>query len=109
MRAYPGSEQGEESTPVRFRKVIKDAENEEGPYMRAAALLKGIAGANVFSDRNRSLSLVISVLFLWNNGLEVGAKDGKLLAQVLENHGLYSRSEIAEYLETGDIDDGRLP
>lgn len=109
LEDYPDKKRGELHSPIKFKEVIEEAKSKGGVYEAAAVFFKEIGRKHVYKDGNTSLALVITKIFLKNNGKEFKPEEGQLLGRVINNHGLYDHQEIVEYLRTGEIDEQRLP
>ena len=109
LEDYPDKRTGKRHRPVNFEKVIEAAREQESIYNAAAVFFKEIGREHIYEDGNTSLALVITKIFLHNNGKEFKPEEGELLGRVINNHGLYDHKEIVRYLRTGEIDEQKLP
>lgn len=109
LEDYLDKKEGEYHSPIKFREVIEEAKGKDGVYEAAAVFFKEIGREHVYKDGNTSLALLITKIFLQNNGKEFKPEEGQLLGRVINNHGLYDHQEITQYLRTGEIDEQRLP
>lgn len=109
LEDYPNKKEGRYHSPIKFEEVVEEAKSKEDAYEAAAVFFKEIGREHVYKDGNTSLALLITKIFLQNNGKEFKPEEGKLLGRVINNHGLYDHQEIVKYLRTGEINEQRLP
>ena len=90
------------------QEVIEPAANHDDPYHRAATLLWKIESAHVFEDANKRTAWTVTRAYLRRNGIEPPADDD-VVERVVRRAGKFDVSELAIWLETGEIDESRLP
>ena len=105
----PSKYPGVKTSVVLLDEILREARNTPGMYKKAAFLLKGIKDKHVFEDGNTTTAILLTIDFLEKNDKEFKPEDQKLIAKVGDNHGAFSREEIARFLETGEIDETKLP
>ena len=106
---YPGVMKTAPKTKLR-REVIEPAEEQEDPYHRAAVLLFGIQSVHVFEDANKRTAWAVTMEYLNDQGLAVDFKqDDNVIERIVRRAGLFDTDELAEWLETGRIDESKLP
>jgi death-on-curing protein len=93
---------------LEFRQIISDAGEYDEVYFRAASLLRDLITAHVFEDANKRTSWMVTVGYLDRKGInpEIAEDD---VVRVLRRIRRYEKDEIAAWLETGEIDESRLP
>ena len=96
------------SPRLSFERTLRDVDNYEGTYCRAAALLQKIITAHYFEDGNKRTAWVMTRSYL--ESYEYAPADTSEGAErVLRSIRLFNVNEIAEWLETGEIDEERFP
>jgi death-on-curing protein len=93
---------------VPFERILRDVDNYEGSYHRAAALLQKIITTHYFEDGNKRTAWVMTRTYLESYGY-VPEDTSERAERVLRNIRLFNVNEIAEWLETGEIDKERFP
>ena len=104
---YPGTMTAAPKRTLR-RDVIDPATKYDDPYHRAATLLWKIESTHVFEDANKRTAWTVTRAYLRQQGIEPPADDD-LSERVVRRAGKFDIDELAEWLETGDIDEARLP
>jgi prophage maintenance system killer protein len=90
--------------------VVEPAAEHDDPWHRAAVLLFGIPSAHVFEDANKRTAWAVTTEYLHEQGLEVDLpQDDKTIERIVRRGGLFDTEELAEWLETGEIDESKLP
>jgi len=92
---------------LKLKRLLDDVDEYSGVYHRAAALLRKILTAHYFEDGNKRTAWTVTVLYLEEHDHEP-AERGHSVERVLRRIRRYSVGEIAEWLETGDLDEDRL-
>ncbi|GGN26318.1 Fic family protein [Halarchaeum nitratireducens] len=95
------------SPRLEIRRLLREGEDVEGLYPRAAFLLRKLVTAHVFEDGNKRTAWVTTREFLLDHGEEPPDR-GPNVPRVLRKIRRYDVDEIAEWLETGEIDEDRL-
>jgi death-on-curing protein len=91
------------------REVIRKAEEYDTPYLRAAVLLFEIQSLHVFEDANKRTAWTVSQRYLNRCGIDPEVpQDTETIEQIIRRAGLFSIEELARWLETGEIDEGKL-
>lgn len=91
------------------REVLDEAVEYDDPYYRAAVLLFGIQSVHVFEDANKRTAWTVTQEYLDRCGLvsEI-PQDDETVEQIIRRAGLFSTEELANWFETGEIDEERL-
>jgi len=92
---------------VDLREIRSDAAEFDSVYFRAAYLLRKLVTAHLFEDANKRTAWATTEIFLERNGIEP-AERGQPVERVLKRIRRYEVEEIAEWLESGDLDRSRL-
>lgn len=91
------------------RDVVEVAAEYDTPYMRAAALLFGIQSLHVFNDGNKRTAWAVTQEYLAGCGIDPEVpQDTETIEQIIRRAGLFSIEELAQWLETGEIDEDSL-
>lgn len=75
--------------------------------MRAAFLLRKLITTHLFEDANKRTAWATTEIYLERNGATPAERD-ESVADVLKRIRRYDVGEIADWLETGEIDESRL-
>lgn len=70
--------------------------------------MKRIASEHVFEDGNTTTAIITAERFLERNDKEFKPEDRELTGKVANSHGLFTVEEIAQWLETGEIDETKV-
>ena len=90
--------------------VVESAAEYENVFHRAAALLFGIQSAHVFEDANKRTAWTVTRSYLKRKGIDLDPpQDDETVERIVRRAGLFEISELAEWLETGEIDVSKLP
>ena len=90
--------------------VIEPAAEYDDPWHRAAVLLFGIPSVHVFEDGNKRTAWAVTMEYLNEQGLDVELpQDRDVIERIVRRAGLFDMDELAEWLETGEIDEDKLP
>ena len=90
--------------------VVDPAAEYDDPWHRAAVLLFGIQRAHVFEDANKRTAWAVTMEYLNDQDLAVDfQQDDDVIEQIVRRAGLFDTDELAEWLETGEIDESKLP
>jgi prophage maintenance system killer protein len=92
---------------VDLREIRSDAMEFDTIYLRAAYLLRKLVTAHLFEDANKRTAWATTEIHLERNDL-TPAERGEPVERVLKRIRRYDVDEIAEWLETGDLDRSRL-
>jgi prophage maintenance system killer protein len=87
--------------------ILDDVRDFDGEYRRAAALLTRLADAHVYEDGNKRTAWTVAETYLNETGHEAAPADEEA-KRVLLNRGRFEESELATWLETGDIPDEKF-
>ncbi|HET7323350.1 MAG TPA: type II toxin-antitoxin system death-on-curing family toxin [Halococcus sp.] len=90
------------------REVLEPAAEYDDLFHRAATLLWKIESAHIFEDANKRTAWTVTRAYLRRHGIEPPA-DHDLSERVVRRAGKFDVDELAEWLETGEIDESRLP
>lgn len=90
------------------REVVAPASEYDDPYHRAAMLLWKIQSVHVFEDANKRTAWTVTSAYLRRKGIDPPAVDDRT-ERIVRRLGLFSVEEIATWIETGEIDEDRLP
>ena len=92
------------------RNVVESAAEYDDVYHRAAALLFGIPSVHVFEDANKRTAWTVTIEYLDRHGIKPDfQQDGETIERIVRRAGLFDTEELAEWLETGEIDESKLP
>lgn len=90
--------------------VVEPAAEHEDVFHRAAALLFGIQSAHVFEDANKRTAWTVTRSYLKRKGIDLNlSQDEEIVEKIVRRAGLFEIDELAEWLETGEIDESKLP
>jgi prophage maintenance system killer protein len=90
--------------------VIEQAAEYDDPWHRAAVLLFGIPSVHVFEDANKRTAWAVTMEYLDGQGLAVELpQDRNVIERIVRRAGLFDTDELAGWLETGEIDEDKLP
>lgn len=92
---------------LKLGRILRDSGDYDDLYHRAAYLLRKLVTAHLFEDGNKRTAWVTVRKYLSENG-ETPAERGPEAGRVLRRIRRYDVAEIAEWLESGEIDDSRL-
>ncbi|MEF8757408.1 MAG: Fic family protein [Halobacteriales archaeon] len=92
---------------IPIESAIDDARERDDHFWRAATLLRGIANAHVFEDGNKRTAYTTARTYLSRVGKEIAPSKAQR-AVVMQHFTRFDASELATWLETGDIDEDRL-
>ena len=90
------------------REVLEPTAEHDDPYRRAATLLWKIESIHVFEDANKRTAWTVTRVYLRRSGIEPPIDDG-VAERVVRRAGKFDIDELAEWLETGAVDESRLP
>ena len=90
--------------------VLDPAMEYDSPWYQAAVLLFGIQSTHVFEDANKRTAWAVTIEYLNEQGLTVDLpQDDDIVERIVRRAGLFDIEELAEWLETGEIDESKLP
>lgn len=90
--------------------VIDEAAKYDDPYHRAATLLFRIQSVHVFEDANKRTAWTETMNYLKRKGIRPDfQQDEVVIERIVRRVGKFDVDDLAEWLETGDIDESRLP
>jgi len=92
---------------LKLKRIIREADDYDDLYHRAAYLLRKLVTAHLFEDGNKRTAWVTVRKYLAENG-ETPAKRDSNAGRVLRRIRRYDVAELAEWLESGEIDESRL-
>lgn len=92
---------------LKLRRILRTVEEEEGLYDRAARLLRDLITRHLFEDGNKRTAWAVTNEYLARQG-ETPAVTGPPAERFLLRIRRYNADEIAEWLETGELDEDRL-
>lgn len=90
-----------------LRELLAEAEELDGVYHRAAFLLRRLITAHFFEDGNKRTAWTTTWIYLERHGLRPANQD-ESVERVLRRIRRYEIEEIADWLETGELDRDRL-
>lgn len=86
-------------------KVIDEAAKYDEPHHRAAVLLFRIPSVHIFNDANKRTAWTVTQEYLDRCGLDPTVPQGsETTEKIIRRAGAFSIEELAEWLETGEID-----
>lgn len=88
--------------------ILAEIDEHDGVYLRAGALLKRLISTHLFEDGNKRTAWTVTRLYLDDNGTEPAVRDSDHVAPILRRIQRFDADELAEWLETGEIDEERL-
>ena len=92
------------------RNVVEPAAEHDDPYHRAATLLWRIESTHVFEDANKRTAWTVTKSYLKREGIDLDPpQDDDTIERIVRRTGLFDMEELAGWLETGEIDEGKLP
>lgn len=95
---------------IQLGKAVDDAFRETNPYAEAAALLKNIIDCHVFEDGNKRTATLVAIQYLRNRECQPKIDPhNEGTDKIIRNHQRFTVDEFASWLETGQIDESRLP
>lgn len=92
---------------LELRELLDEARDLEGVYLRAAFLLRKLITAHLFEDGNKRAAWTVTWIYLERHGLHPDERD-QSVERVLRRIRRYDVEEIAEWLESADLDRERL-
>jgi death-on-curing protein len=90
------------------RDVLEPASEHDDVPHRAAELLWQLISLHVFEDANKRTAWAVTRDYLRENSIEP-PKDDDTNEYVVRRIGKFSTDELAAWLETGEIDESKLP
>ena len=90
------------------REVLEPASEHDDVPHRAAELLWQLISLHVFEDANKRTAWTVTRDYLRENNIEP-PKDDDINEYVVRRIGKFSTDELAAWLETGEIDESKLP
>ena len=92
------------------RNVLDPASKYDDPYHRAAILLFKTQSVHIFEDANKRTAWTVMMEYLDRYGITPELpQDDDVIERIVRRTGLFDIEELAEWLETGDIDEEKLP
>lgn len=92
---------------LKLKRILRDADDYDDVYDRAAFLLRKLITAHIFEDGNKRTAWTTVREYLDAHG-ETPANHGPSAKPVMYRIRRFNVEEISEWLETGDIDEDRL-
>lgn len=93
---------------LEFKELLREVDEYEGEYQRAAALLRKIITAHYFEDGNKRTAWITTRQYLDDHGHAPAERNAERVARVAKSIRSFDISEIAKWLENGEIDEGKL-
>lgn len=93
---------------LQFEELLAEVDEYEGEYQRAGALLRKIITAHYFEDGNKRTGWMTTREYLDDHGHAPAELEPDRVAHVLKSIRSYDVTEIASWLEDGEIDEERL-
>lgn len=91
----------------KIRGVLEDAQEADSVFEQAAILMKRLAHIHVFEDGNKRTAWLTTITYLDRHDFEPASR-GQEAELVMKRLGRFDYSELAEWLEAGQIDEDRL-
>lgn len=92
---------------LKLKRILQEGNDHETLYLRAAFLLRKLSTSHLFEDGNKRTAWLTTRKYLDEYG-EEPADRGPETAHVLRRIRRYNIKELAEWLETVEIDESRL-
>lgn len=92
---------------LHLRDILEEVRDYDNVYSRAACLLRKVVTAHLFEDGNKRTAWVVTRRYLRQHGFEP-APDLEEVERLLRRIRRYDVEEIADWLESGDLDRERL-
>lgn len=96
------------SPRLNLRDILEEVRGYDDVYLRAACLLRKVLTAHLFEDGNKRTAWSITLHYLEKHGLQPAERRTVVITHVLRSIRGYDVEEIAEWLDSGDIDRSRL-
>lgn len=94
---------------VHFSEIVRETrDNHYDPYDRAAYLLRRLITAHLFEDANKRTAWLTIRDYLNRHGLEPARTKKEDTEPVLNAIRAFDVDELAEWLETGEIDESKF-
>jgi len=93
---------------LEFKELLKEIDEYEGAYQRAAALLRKIITAHYFEDGNKRTGWLTTRQYLDDHDLAPAEREADRVEHVTKSIRVFDVDEIARWLEHGEIDEDRL-
>lgn len=92
---------------LELRELLNEAGELDGVYLRAASLLRKLISAHLFEDGNKRMAWTVTWIYLERHGLQPAEQD-ESVERVLRRIRRFDVGEIADWLESGNLDRDRL-
>jgi len=92
----------------KLQEILDEASNFDDVYFRAATLLREIAAVHIYADGNKRTAWITTVEYLDRRGIEPAEDSPEQVNRVNRALSRCQTGEIAQWLETGEIDETRL-
>lgn len=92
---------------LELRELLNEAGELDGVYLRAASLLRKLISAHLFEDGNKRTAWTVTWIYLERHGLQPAEQD-ESVERVLRRIRRFDVGEIADWLESGNLDRDRL-
>lgn len=92
---------------LKFERLLREVDEYDGTFVRAAALLRKVLTAHYFEDANKRTAWTVTEIYLEDHDAEP-AEGGARVERVLKRIRRFEVRELAEWLATGEIDEDRL-
>lgn len=93
---------------IKFKRIIRNAREQNTVYDRAAYLLRKMITAHYFEDANKRTAWATVRDYLNRHGLKPAHTDQENTEPVLKAIRAFDVDELSEWLESGDIDEGKF-
>lgn len=92
---------------LELRELLDEADELDGVYLRGAFLLRKLITSHLFEDGNKRTAWAVTWIYLERHGLQPVEQD-RSVERVLRRIRRYDVAEIAEWLESAELDRERL-
>ena len=86
-----------------YHHIIKETEEAEGIYRKAAILIKGIATTSIFQDGHHRTAFEVTKTFLEMNGAEFKEKDELKIIKFMKGIRKFDIEQIEGWLKNGTL------
>lgn len=92
----------------KLQEILDEASEYDDVYLRAATLLREIAAVHIYADGNKRTAWITTIEYLDRLRIEPAEEGPEQVDRVARALSRFQVGEIAQWLETGEIDETRL-